>query len=76
MVRNSRHLPTAAASPRAVAPFSADPGRGVPGVAAAPLETGVALKRTTGASAEQMKSVRPRHAQGRFPPRPARGGEG
>ena len=61
-------LPLAAAasgSLRTTASQPADPGRGVPGVVAASLEALLTLR--TGTSAERMKSVRPRHAQGRLP---------
>lgn len=69
-------LPAAASgSFRTTACQPADPGRGVPGVVAAPLEALLTLR--TGASAERMKSVSPRHAQGRLPPAPkARPGRG
>lgn len=65
-VRNFLPLAAAASgSLRTTASQPADPGRGVPGVVAASLEALFTLR--TGASAERMKSVRPRHAQGRLP---------
>lgn len=75
-VRGFLPLPAAASgSFRTTACQPADPGRGVPGVVAAPLEALLTLR--TGASAERMKSVSPRHAQGRLPPAPkARPGRG